>query len=132
MGARGVAGGGTLFCGCYKCWARYKAGDTLDNDTPNMNLDSGNYKTHVLPKVKSEAQCAAASANTAAGTTAAAGGVTAAGTTGAGGSTAAATSAATTAAAAAGAAPASSSSGAAGLKPHINAPMPGRNNTINR
>jgi len=38
---------------------RYKAGDSLDLETPNMNLDSGNYKTHVLQKVKSEAECAA-------------------------------------------------------------------------
>merc|ERR1719191_2320345 len=35
---------------------RYKSGDTLDMDTPNMNCPE-NYPEHVLPKTKSESEC---------------------------------------------------------------------------
>lgn len=42
-------------CGCVKATnntfmyiCRYKAGDTLGNDTPNMNMPA-NYPAHVLP-----------------------------------------------------------------------------------
>lgn len=37
---------------------RYKAGDSVDNETPNVNGQSGNYVSHVLPRSVSEADCA--------------------------------------------------------------------------
>lgn len=36
---------------------RYKAGNSLSNDTPNMNKGSGNYVNHVFPASKTKAQC---------------------------------------------------------------------------
>jgi len=36
---------------------RYKAGDTLSLDTPNMNKAAGWYKNMVFPRSKTEAQC---------------------------------------------------------------------------
>jgi len=36
---------------------RYKAGDTLSIDTPNMNKARGNYKPNVLAKVSNTAAC---------------------------------------------------------------------------
>lgn len=39
---------------------RYKAGDTLTTDVPNMNKDSGNYVGHVLPKSTPASECGGA------------------------------------------------------------------------
>lgn len=36
---------------------RYKAGDSLSLDTPNMNRAAGNYVNHVLPKMMSKSDC---------------------------------------------------------------------------
>lgn len=46
--------GGLIIC-------RYKAGDYLSNDTPNMNRGTGNYVNHVFPRTKSEAECGSGS-----------------------------------------------------------------------
>lgn len=43
---------------------RYKAGDTLSLDTPNMNKATGNYKLHVFPANKTLAQCTTGGAAT--------------------------------------------------------------------
>merc|ERR550514_2525538 len=40
---------------------RFKSGNSLSNDTPNMNKASGNYKNHVLTRKKSESQCGGSS-----------------------------------------------------------------------
>lgn len=37
---------------------RYKAGDALSIDTPNMNKDQGNYVGHVSPRVQTAEACA--------------------------------------------------------------------------
>merc|ERR1711957_752403 len=39
---------------------RFKAGDTLSMDTPNMNRGAGNYVKHVFPRTKTEKQCGGA------------------------------------------------------------------------
>lgn len=36
---------------------RYKAGDTLSNDIPNMNKDKGEYPKHVFPQSKKLEEC---------------------------------------------------------------------------
>jgi len=41
----------------YLAICRYKAGDSLSNDTPNMNKASGNYVKHVLVKTKTANEC---------------------------------------------------------------------------
>lgn len=40
---------------------RYKAGNSLSSDTPNMNKNSGNYKNQVFTRKKSESQCGGSS-----------------------------------------------------------------------